>query len=246
MLTQALGVLRRVGLDAVVIGDRGVGRKELIIRLAKQEQDAVLRVDPDSTVYPPAAPDGLLLADALAQQPWQGEVEWDRGQQGRLRCRLHTLRAPIRFSRSGRKDDTQEATVTCVEAVPLDGQNESLVLATTLEVNTRGQARAVVRLYAQRWSIETGFETMHAWGQDHFMVRSWTAIDRLLWVLALAYALVVLALYDRTLRRFRAHTVALLKQLSVVGDDLTVGKLAEVISLDYPRHHRAWSSAWLQ
>ncbi len=171
MLTQALGVLRRVGLDAIVIGDRGVGRKELIIRLAKQEQDAVLRVDPDITVYPTDAPDGLLLAEALTQQPWQGEVAWDRGQQSRLRCRLRTLRAPIRFSRSGRKDDVQEATVTFVEAVPLDGQNESLVLATTLEVNTRGQARAVVRLDAQRWSIETGFETMHAWGQDRFMVR---------------------------------------------------------------------------
>ncbi len=242
VLAQALGVLRRVGLDAIVIGDRGVGRKELIIRLATQEQDAVLRVDPDITVYPPDAPDGLLLADALAQEPWQGEVAWDRGQQGRLHCRLRTLRAAIRFSRSGRKDDVQEATVTFVEAVPLDGQNESLVLATTLKVNTRGQARAVVRLYAQRWSIATGFETMHAWGQDRFMVRGWTAIDRLLWVLALAYALVVLALYDRTLRRFRDQAVTLLKQLSVVGDDLTVGKLA---SLDYQRHQRAWTSAWL-
>ncbi len=34
-----------------------------------------------------------------------------------------------------------------------------------------------------------------------------TAIDRLLWVLALADALVVLALYDRTLRCVRDHAV---------------------------------------
>ncbi len=86
---------------------------------------------------------------------------------------------------------------------------------------------------------------MHAWGQDRFLVRSWTAIDRLLWVLALAYALVVLALYDRTLRRFRDHAITLLKQLSVVAADVTVGKLAEAISLDYQRHHRAWTAAWL-
>jgi len=184
VLEQALGILRRVGLEAIVIGDRGVGRTEVIIRLARQEQGAVLRVDPDSTVYPADAPagDGLLLADALAHQPGPGEVEWDRGQQGRLRCRLRTRRAAIRFSRSGRKDDVQEATVTFVEAVPLDGQTASLVLATTLRVETRGQARAVVRLYAQRWVIEAGFETMHAWGQDRFMVRSWTAID-LSWLL---------------------------------------------------------------
>jgi len=247
VLAQALGMLRRVGLAAIVLGDRGVGRKELIIRLANAEQACVLRVDPDITVYPPdaSAADGLLLADALEQQPWRGEVEWDRGQQGRLHCRLRTLRAAIRFSRSGRKDDVQEATVTFVQAVPLDGRTDPLVLATTLPVDTMAEARAIVRLYAQRWAIETGFETMHAWGQDRFMVRRWTTIDRLLWILAVAYALTVLALDDPTLRRFRDQATALLKQLSVVADRLTPGKLAEAIGLDYQRHQRAWISAWL-
>jgi hypothetical protein len=58
-----------------VLGDCGVGRKELLIRLASSKQGAVLRVDADLTVYPAATPDGLLLADALARQPWRGEVE---------------------------------------------------------------------------------------------------------------------------------------------------------------------------
>jgi hypothetical protein len=247
---HALALLRRVALAAIVVGDRGVGRKEFLIRLANQEQAAVLRVDADITVYPadgeaPAVPDGLLLAAALAQQPWRGTVTWDRGEHGRCRCRLRTLRAAIRFSRTGRKDDIQEATVTFVEAVPLAGLTESLVLATTLPVETAAQARAIVRLYAQRWAIETAFETMHAWGQDRFMVRSWVAIDRLLWVVALAYALVVLALHRRPLRRFRAQAIAVLKALSVVGEQLTTGKLAEAIGLDYARHARAWLSAWL-
>lgn len=55
-----------------------------------------------------------------------------------------------------------------------------MVLATTLPADTMAQARTVVRSYAQRWSIETGFETIHAWVQNRFMVRRWTAIDRLL------------------------------------------------------------------
>ncbi len=55
----------------------------------------------------------------------------------------------------------------------------------------------------------------------------------------------VLDLYDRTLRCFRDQAVALLKQLSVVGDDLTGGKLTEAIGLDDQRHQRAWTSAWL-
>jgi len=41
------------------------------------------------------------------------------------------------------------------------------------------------------------------------------------------------------LRRFRDLVVVLLEQLSGVCDDLTVGKLAKAIGLDYPRHHRA-------
>ncbi len=104
-----------------------------------------------------------------------------------------------------------------------------------------------MRLYAQRWAIETGFATMHAWGRDAFMVRQWTAIDRLLWVLALAYALLVLAL-TLTARSFaclRAQALAVLTRLSVVGDHLTVGKLAEAVGLDYQRHQRAWSHIWL-
>jgi hypothetical protein len=244
VLAQALALLHRLGLRAIVLGDKGLGRKELIIRLANQEQDAVLRVDADITVYPSAAPEGLLLADALAQQPWRGEVDWDRGAQGRVRCRLRTLRAPIRFSRTGRKDDMQEATVNFVEAVPVEGLSESLVVATTLPVDTVAQVRAIVRLYAQRWAIETGFETMHAWGQEAFMVRRWSAIERLLWVVAVVYALVVLALYQRALRAVRRQATAVLKALSVVGDHLTVGKLAEAIGLDYSEHRRAWIAAW--
>lgn len=244
VLAQALALLHRLGLRAIVLGDKGLGRKELIIRLANQEQDAVLRVDTDITVYPSDVPDGLLLAAALARQPRRGQVDWDRGEEGGLRCRLRTLRATIRFSRTGRKDDVREATVNFVEAVPVERPTESLVVATTLPVHTVAQVRAIVRLYAQRWAIETGFETMHAWGQEAFMVRRWTAIDRLLWVVAVAYALVVLALYQRTLRALRRQAVAVLKALSVVGDHLTAGKLAEAIALDYSEHRRAWISAW--
>ena len=244
VLAQALALLHRLGLRAIVLGDKGLGRKELITRLANRDQDAVLRVDADITVYPSDAPAGLLLAAALERQPWRGAVDWDRGAEGIVPCRLRTLRATIRFSRTGRTDDVQEATVNFVEAVPLEGLTESLVLATTLPVDTVAQVRAIVRLYAQRWAIETGFETMHAWGQDAFMVRRWIAIERLLWVLAVAYALVVLTLYQRTLRAVRRQATAVLKAFSVMGNRLTVGKLAEAISLDYHEHRRAWIAAW--
>ena len=86
-------------------------------------------------------------------------------------------------------------------------------------MDTVAQVRAIVRLYAQRWALETGFETMHAWGRNAFMVRRWIAIERLLWVLAVAYVLVVLALYQRTLRAVRRQATAVLKAFSDRGRD---------------------------
>lgn len=89
------------------------------------------------------------------------------------------VRVTIRFTRTGRTADVQDATVHVVEAIPLLGLIDPPVLATTLPVDTTAHARAVVRLDAQRWCSNVAFEPMHAWGQDAFMVRGWVAIDRL-------------------------------------------------------------------
>lgn len=245
VLFQGLGVLRRVGLDAIVVGDRGLGRKELVIRLVHQGQDLVFRMDADILVTVPDMKEEILLAELLASQPYLGEVIWDRGDESQLQCRVRKARATIRFSRSGRKGDYQEATVNFLELVPMEEGLDSLVLVTTLPVQNLADARGIARVYGQRWAIESGFETMHGWGQDRFMVRSFDAIDRLLWIVALAHALVMLALRDGKLAGFREQAIRLLKQQAVLGRRLTVGKLAEAIALDFHRHRRAWAYAWL-
>ena len=86
---------------------------------------------------------------------------------------------------------------------------------------------------------------MKAWGLERFMVRAWGAIDRLLWIVALAFALLVLALHDRRLARLGAQATALLWQVAVLGRRLSPGKFAEAIGLDYSRHRRAWTAVWL-
>jgi hypothetical protein len=118
-------------------------------------------------------------------------------------------------------------------------------LATTLPVETLAAAAGVARVYAWRWSIETRFETRKAWGRGRCMVRTWTAIDRLLWLVALAYAVLVLALHAGPLAILREHAVTLLRRRAVLGHRLTVGKLAEAIGRDFMRHQRAWSAAGL-
>ena len=244
VLFQALHLLRRVGLDAIAVGDRGLGRKELVIRLVHKGQELIFRIDPDILVRAPDMKEEILLAELLARQPYLGEVIWDRGEEGRLRCQVRKVRATIRFSRSGRKGDYQEAAVSFLELVPMGEGLDSLVLVTTLPVETLADAKGVARVYAQRWAIETGFETMHGWGQDRFMVRGFNAIDRLLWIVALAHVLVVLALRDGKLAGFRDQAIRLLKCQAVLGRRLTVGKLAEAIGLDFDKHRRAWAHAW--
>lgn len=245
VLSEALAVLERVGLEAIAVGDRGLGRKELVIRLAGQGQDLVFRIDPDILARLPDRKEEVCLAELLESQPYLGEVVWDRGQEGELRCRARKVGAVIRFSRSGREADYQEAMVNFLELVPMDEAEESLVLVTTLAVESLADAKGIARVYGERWSIETAFETMHASGQDRFMVRFFEAIDRLLWIVALAHALVVLALHDSVVAGFRDQAVRLLKHQAVLGRRLAVGKLVEAIGLDFVRHRRAWAAAWL-
>jgi hypothetical protein len=248
VLNAALAMLGRLGWAAILVADRGFGRKELLVALATRwapPQDFVIRVDADFTVFTAALPAGALLGPVLAAQPVVGEVVWDRGQEGTLRCAARTVTATIRFSRTGRQGDYTAATLHFVELLPLDGVTDPLVLATTLPVATPGDVKGVVRVYAWRWAVETAFETMKAWGLGRFMVRSWQAIDRLLWVVAVAYALLVVAVRDGPLAIFREQATALLKRLAVLGRRLTVGKLAEAIGLDYQRHRHAWTTAWL-
>jgi hypothetical protein len=244
VLAAALAVLERLSWAAIIVADRGLGRKELLVALAMQGHDLAIRVDPDITVYTATQPDGALLASVLAAQPSRGDVLWDRGQEGTLRCQARTVTATIRYSRSGRQADYQQATLHFVHLVPCDGHTAPLVVATTLPVDTLADVKGVVRVYSWRWAIETGFETLKGWGLGRFMVRKWQAIDRLLWLVAVAYALFVVAARDGPLALLREQAVALLKRLAVVGHRLTVGKLAEAIGLDFHRHRRAWASIW--
>ena len=245
VIDRALAMLRALRRPSSVVGDRGLGRKERLIAPANRTREFVSRISPDSTAPSSRGLVAVLLAELLERQPWPGEVIGDGGEAGPRRCRVRAVQATLRFSRTGRRADSTEAILNLVEPVPLAGGRESLGLATTLPTRTPAECRGVARVYAYRWAIETAFETLKAWGLERFMVRAWRAIDRLLRIVALAYALVVLALQDPRLAPLHAHAIALLRQWTVLGRRLTPGKLAEAIGLDYSAHRRAWTAVWL-
>lgn len=238
---EALRVLHRWGLEALVLADRNLGRKEWVIELARREQAFIIRLDADIQVWRRRSASPVILAQALQTVPSLGRGHWDRGQEGVLAGQLRTLSARIRFSRSGRKHDYQEAPVHFVQFLPDDPTLAPLTLVTRFPIRNLQRAQRIVDLYAQRWAIETAFETMSAWGLDRFMVRTWQAIDRLLWIVALAYLLMCLALHTmRRLRAFREQCWTILRRLAALGRAHTLGKLAEAIGLDHAYHLEAW------
>jgi hypothetical protein len=50
VLTAALGLAERLGWAVIIVADRGLGRKELLIRLVQEGRDVAIRVDADITV----------------------------------------------------------------------------------------------------------------------------------------------------------------------------------------------------
>ena len=85
---------------------------------------------------------------------------------------------------------------------------------------------------------------MKAWGLEQFMLRQWDVIERLLWIMAVAYALATVTLYAPGLARFREQAQHVLRQWGVVKRWLTVGKVAEALGYDYHHHTRAWTHLW--
>src|SRR5437763_1112532 len=82
VLERALALLRALKLPSIVVGDRGLGRKERLIALATRGQDFVFRIDPDITAL--SEPGGVAtpLAELLAHQPWLGQTVSHRGGAG--------------------------------------------------------------------------------------------------------------------------------------------------------------------
>jgi transposase len=132
-----------------------------------------------------------------------------------------------------------------VVALPWKKGEDPLILVTNFEVRTLKEAVKLLKLYEKRWQIETGFETCkRELGLERFMVRSLKAIERLLDLVMLAYALLVVLLLagQWELRRLREEVERLLSRWSVrrPGERLTVGKLKEGLALDGRQNREAW------
>jgi len=86
VLARALALLRRMGLAAIVLRDRGVGRKDLLIRLANEEQACVLRVDRTSRSILPTPPLPMACSWPTRSSSSRGGARWSGTAGSRAAC----------------------------------------------------------------------------------------------------------------------------------------------------------------
>jgi len=243
VLYESLQCLRKAGgYWVLVVADRGLSHKERLVQMHQEGIPFVMRIRGDIQVETSRKKVG-----PLERLIWQGLLlgrgTWKEDKERAVPGKLYLLRGKVSFSRSGRKGDRQEAWLNFVAFLPDDPEEDPLLLVTNLGVTDLTHARGILKVYERRWGIETTLETLKAWGLEGFMVRRWHAIERACTLIALAYILLLLALYLgrwKALAPLLGQAKKLLKQLSVLGKRLTVGKLQEAIALDYERHRRAW------
>lgn len=221
------------GTPVLVVGDRGLGRKGMFHWLCERKCDGLFRLRSDINVTFQGRWRNVLEA-ARELKTW-GAAIWREGSAKPIHGRVVVFRARLTEA------DGDGPEITLVVLWP-DNVADPLILGTTLSVTTIQEARAIIRLYEQRWVIETSFETLKgALGLEKFMVRQWQATDRLLNLVAIAFAVLLLLMQStqKNVQALLAQAVRVLKH-GAAFKRLTLGKLREAMALDFEEHREAW------
>jgi len=245
VIKEIFQLLEGEGYEVILVGDRGLSHEERLIRLSREGKSFVMRVRGDIKVEDEKG-EKERIDSLLRKQKSLGEGKWKEEKESEVKGELRVLRGKISFSRSGRKGDREEAWLTFVGLFPEEEKKEPLILATTFSVKDQREAQEIVKIYELRWGIETMLEVLKGWGLEKFMVRKWEGIERACWLMMLAYLILIAALILKRLRSLRNEAVKLLKKLSVIKGQLTLGKLREAIGLDWEEHRRAWRNLQVQ
>ena len=232
VLWNAIGcVPKRVPILAV--GDRGLGRKGMFTWLLERHCDGLFRMRRDIHVtYHGQWRNVLDVAHSL--KPW-GPATWREGSKKPIMGQVVAFRAMLT------EDAKAGPEITFVVLFP-DHGTDPLILGTTLTVDTLAEAREVIHVYEKRWVIETAFETLKgSFGLEKFMVRHWRATERLLNLVAMAFALLILLLEStqKNIVTLLAQVVRLLKAWAAFKT-LTLGKFREALALDFAADPHAW------
>ena len=241
VIWQALTAL---AWHAILIADRGFRRKALLVKLLVRQVEFVIRMADNIHVLHCGTWRNVL--ETARGLPSLGQVTWKEGTPHAIPGQAVVFRAQLREAPEEDDPSQPNPEVNLIVIFPAIARYDPLILATTLPVDTLWHVRAASKLYERRWAIETTFENMkRQLHLDEFMVRNWTAIERLLWAGAMAYSLLVLLRLQTSEegQRFLNEVLATLRHRAVLGKHLTVGKIREALALDHTDPPTEWSLA---
>lgn len=239
VVSEALGKLNRINLKPILVADRGVANKRLIVKYRKEGKDFVFRTRKVNVKYGGRQRNILKLAKEF---PPLGEIEWKEKngkKEEKIKGEIKAFKAELTYYGS------KKAQLNWVVVFPLNKiEDDPLIIATTLSIDTFFQAKEIVKIYEKRWSIETMIEYLkRGWGIDNFMVRTKRAIERALIFCNLAFMSLMILMYmsQKETHNFSESAEKILRHLSVLKK-LTVGKLREAVSLDFSYHLPGWAA----
>ena len=234
-----------LGKDPILVGDRGVGGKRLCVEY-KGKKDFVFRMKEINAKYVGERKiedkdKEKSVLEIAKQLPSLGRITWKEKRRKEKKLEEVEIEGelfafPAEITYYGNK----KAILNFVIVIPFNEEQEPLILATTLPIDTLSNIIQIVRIYETRWSIEVMFEYLkRGFGLDNFMVRAEKSINRVLFFCALAFMALTLVLYTvkAKISRFAKR---ILYKLSVCPKNLTVGKLREALSLDFQDHPKKW------
>jgi len=239
VVEKSIQIVRKAwNLEPIIVGDRGLGHKRILIKYKNEEKNFVFRTVKVNAVYKGDESlknqgKGRGILEIAREISPLGRIIW-KEKKGKKEIQIEgKLKAfPAEITYYGKI----KATLNWVVVFPLDKRWDPLILATTLPIDKLFQVREIVKIYEARWGIETMFEYLKRnWGLDKFMTRSKKAIDRALIFCTLAFMSLMLiwCIKNRQNQRFILSARALILQLSVLGKKLTVGKLKEAMEIDF-------------
>lgn len=223
-----------LGIEVIVVADRGFRRKPLLHRFVRLEKtDFVIRIEAKLNVT--VGKRTALISEIVRKKPERVRAFWLESDKSSIFSAVRAFRA--RLSTWGEKD----FSVRILHLTPLNRSLEPMVLATSLPIASRQDLREIVALYSARWTIETYFFNFkRSFGAHKFRVfSSWKAIDRLLAMAHMAFLALAVA-YEtmqgtgsRAKRRLWRQAQALLSIRCARPPELTLGKFFEALAMDF-------------
>jgi len=153
-----------LGKDPILVGDRGVGGKRLCIEYKKEEKDFVFRMKEINARYVGEIEikdkdKEKSVLEIAKELPSLGKITWKEKRRKEKKLEEVEIEGELfAFSAEITYYGNKKAILNFVIVIPFDEEEEPLILATTLPIDTFSKIIQIVRIYEARWSIEVMFE----------------------------------------------------------------------------------------